>query len=179
MVAKKSLPLSLVYKLLEPGPVTLVTTALKDQSNVMTMTWHMMIDFEPPIFACIISDENFSFDFLMKTGECVINIPSEKLAKKVVQVGNSSGKNIDKFKKFDLKKERASCVDPPLLTECYASLECTVIDTSMAKKYNLFILQVVKAWIRPQKTRVRMLHHCGCGVFVVDGKIIKLFSKKK
>jgi len=178
-MAKRAFPLSQVYQLLEPGPVTLVTTAFKNQANVMTMSWHMMMDFEPPIFACIISDQNFTFELLMKTGECVINIPSTELAETVVKVGNVSGRKVDKFQKFHLAKERALSVDAPLLMDCYANLECKVIDQSMVKKYNLFIMQVIKAWIRPRKKRMRMLHHCGRGVFVADGKILKLPSKKK
>lgn len=178
-MAKKSLPLSKVYQLLEPGPVTMVTTSRKGVPNVMTMTWHMMIEFEPPIFACIISDENFTFDILKQTKECVINIPTVELAAKAVKVGNVSGAKFDKFKKFRLAQEAASQVQAPLLTECYANLECKVIDTKMTAKYCMFIMEVVKAWIRPTKKRPRMLHHCGNGVFVVDGDVIKLPSKKK
>lgn len=175
---KKSFPLSKVYQLLEPGPATLVTTADKDRSNVMTMTWQTMIDFEPPILACVISDQNYTFGLLKKTRECVINIPTVERAKQVVDIGNTSGRRIDKFKKFALLTEPASKVKAPLLTGCYASFECKVIDMSMAAKYNIFILQVLKAWIRPQK-KPRMIHHCGNGVFVVDGKVIKFPSRKK
>jgi len=61
----------------------------------MTMTWQMMIDFEPPVFACVISNRNFSFKALTETKECVINIPPVELAEKVVKVGNVSGRKID------------------------------------------------------------------------------------
>lgn len=178
-MTRKSIPLSQVYRLLEPGPVVMVTTASKDQKDVMTMSWHMMIDFEPPILGCVISDQNYTFDILKKTRECVINIPTVELAAKVVGVGNTSGRKVDKFKKFQLLQEPASHVNVPLLAECYASLECKVIDMKMATKYNLFILEIVKAWIRPMKKRPRMIHHCGKGIFVVDGDVIKLPSKKK
>jgi flavin reductase (DIM6/NTAB) family NADH-FMN oxidoreductase RutF len=76
-------------------------------------------------------------------------------------------------------KEPALQVQAPLLSECYANLECRVIDMEMAAKYNIFILEVIKAWIRPAKKRVRTIHHCGRGVFVVDGKVIHFLSKKK
>lgn len=178
-MAKKSFPLSKVYQLLEPGPLVMVTTAHAGKTNVMTMTWHMMIDFEPPILACVISDQNYTFDLLKKSKECVINIPTVELAAKAVKVGNSSGSKIDKFEKFHLLQEKASQVEAPLLTGCYANLECKVIDMKMAKKYNIFILQVLKAWVRPTKKRPRTIHHCGNGVFVVDGDIFKLSSKKK
>jgi hypothetical protein len=49
----------------------------------------------------------------------------------------------------------------------------------MAEKYNIFIVEVLKAWVTPSKKRHHMLHHCGNGVFTVDGKVIKVFSKKK
>lgn len=176
---KKSVSLSEVYRLLEPGPVVLVTTSLKGKPNVMTMSWHMMIEFEPPTLGCIISGQNYTFDILKKTKECVINIPTVELIEKVVGVGNVSGQEVDKFEKFHLLEEPASLVKAPLLGECYASLECKVIDMKMAKKYNMFILEVLKAWIRPTKEKPRMIHHCGKGVFVVDGDVITLPSVKK
>ena len=176
---KKSFPLSKVYQLLEPGPVVLVTTALKEKTNIMTMSWLMMIDFEPPIIGFVMSAQNYSYDFLKASKECVINIPTVELASQVVGVGNTSGRKVDKFKKFQLTQEPASQVNAPLISECYANLECKVIDTKMATKYNIFILEVLKAWVTPSKTRPRMIHHCGNGVFVVDGKIFKLPSKKK
>ena len=49
----RSYPLSKVYQTIEPGPVVLLTTAEAGRANVMTMSWHMMVDFEPPLIACI------------------------------------------------------------------------------------------------------------------------------
>lgn len=68
----------------------------------MTMSWHTMIDFEPPILGCVISNGDYSFNAIKKNKECVINIPTVELAKKVVGIGNTSGRTVDKFKKFDL-----------------------------------------------------------------------------
>jgi flavin reductase (DIM6/NTAB) family NADH-FMN oxidoreductase RutF len=176
---KKNLPLSRVYQLLEPGPVVMVTTSLNGKPDIMTMSWHMMVDFEPPVVACVISNRNYTFDIIKKTKECVINIPTEELAAKVVKVGNCSGRKVDKFKKFELTQEPASFVKAPLIAECFVNLECKVIDTKMATKYNIFILEVLKGWITTSKEKVRTIHHCGNGVFAVDGKVIKLPSKKK
>lgn len=72
----------------------------------------------------------------------------------------------------------ASLINSPLIKECYANLECRVIDMKMATRYNLFILEVVKAWIKPSKKHPSTIHHLGKGVFMVAGKIIKLPSKK-
>lgn len=176
---KKSVALSKVYQFLEPGPVTMVTSFCEGKANVMTMSWHTMIDFVPPILGCVISDQNYSFDLIRRAHECVINIPTVEMIRRMVRVGNVSGKNVDKFKKFKLATEPASLVQAPLLSECFISLECKVIDASMAEKYNLWILEVVKAWKRPMKCRARMIHHQGHGLFVIDGELIKIPSQKK
>ena len=178
-MAKKTYPLSRVYQLLEPGPVLLVTTAHKGKANIMTQSWHTMMEFEPPLVGCVISGNNYSFDALVKTKECVLSIPSVELAKQVVGIGNCSGSKVDKFKKFALTPLPASVVAPPLITECYANLECKVADTRMVNKYNFFVLEVVKAWIDPAIKNPRTLHHQGKGVFMVAGDTIKLSSKMK
>ncbi|MEN6459420.1 MAG: flavin reductase family protein [Thermoguttaceae bacterium] len=176
---KKSFPLSKVYSLLEPGPVVLVSTVREGRPNVMPLSWQTMFDFEPPTFGCIISDRNATFDTLKATKQCVVNIPTVELAEKVVACGDCSGRKVDKFAKFGLTAVPASQVDAPLVAECYANLECRVIDTRMVNKYGLFILEVVKAWIDPARKHPRMIHHLGRGMFAVDGRTIKLRSKAK
>ena len=79
--AQCKLPLSRVYGLLEPGPVVLLTTAHKGRVNVMTMSWHTMMEFEPPLVGCVVSGRNFSFDLLRASKECVLAVPSSALAK--------------------------------------------------------------------------------------------------
>ncbi len=172
----KELLLSEVYQLLEPGPVVLLTTTRKGRANVMTMSWHIMIEFEPPQVACVVSSANYSFAALRASGECVIAIPARKLATKVVKVGNSSGRDIDKFRTFGRAPMRAQCVAPPLVADCFANLECRVADTRFVNRYNLFVLEVLKAWVDPAQRRPKTIHHHGYGKFVVDGKTIKLNS---
>jgi len=88
-MARKSFPLSKVYGLLEPGPVVLLTTALAGRANIMTMSWQTMLEFEPPLVGCVISNGNHSFGLLQASNEGVINIPSVEIAKKVVGCGNT------------------------------------------------------------------------------------------
>ncbi len=175
----KQLSLSKVYQLLEPGPVVLLTTARKGRANVMTMSWHMMVEFEPPLVACVVSNANHSFAALRASGECVIAIPARALARKVVQVGNSSGRDLDKFAAFGLTPVPAERVKPPLVAECFANLECQVADTRLVRAYNLFILEVRKAWIDPAQKNPKTIHHQGYGNFVVDGATIRLKSRMR
>jgi flavin reductase (DIM6/NTAB) family NADH-FMN oxidoreductase RutF len=173
----KDLPLSKVYQLLEPGPVVLLTTTHKGRADVMAMSWHMMVEFEPPLIACVVSNADYSFAALRATKQCVIAIPALELAPKVVAVGNCSGRSVDKFERFGLTPIPAQRVAPPLVAECFANFECEVADSRLVNKYNLFVLEVVKAWIDPAQRNPKTIHHHGNGRFAVDGKMIKLKSK--
>lgn len=174
----KNFPLSRVFELIEPGPVVLVTTFHRGRANVMTMAWHMMVEFTPPQIACILSNLNFSFTALKATRQCVIAVPARRLAATVVKVGNMSGRRRDKFAELGLTPKPASRVKAPLIAECFANLECRVIDTRLVDEYCLFILEVVKAWHDPAQKNPKTLHHRGHGVFAVDGEIIRLPSRK-
>ncbi len=178
-MARRSFALAKVYGLLEPGPVVLLTTAHKDRRNIMTMSWHSMLDFEPPLLACVVSNRNYSFEVLRKSRQCVIAIPSVDIADKVVGCGNSSGEETDKFSEFALTPHKAKRVGAPLLAECYANLECRVVDTGMVNKYNMFVMEVVQAWVDRDIKNPRTIHHLGWGNFMVAGEHIKLNSKMR
>src|ERR1035437_514511 len=177
MIVMKDLPLSNVYQLLEPGPVVLLTTAHKGRANVMAMSWHMMVEFEPPLIACVVSNANFSFAALRATKECVIAVPALNLAPKIVEIGNCSGRDVEKFQRFGLTPMPAQRVTAPLVAECFANLECIMADTRLVNKHNLFVLEVVKAWTDPAQKNPKTIHHHGYGRFAVDGEMIKLKSK--
>lgn len=178
-MTRRNFPLSKVYGLLETGPVILLTTAHKGRQDVMAQSWHTMLEFEPPQIAAVVSNRNASYDMLKATRECVIAIPTAELADAVVGCGNTSGRRVDKFKKFGLTVAAAQQVGAPLIAECYANLECKVIDTRMVNRYGLFVLETVKAWIDPAWKDPRTLHHRGNGYFMVAGETFKSTSCMK
>jgi flavin reductase (DIM6/NTAB) family NADH-FMN oxidoreductase RutF len=178
-MARKSLPLSRVYGLLEPGPVVLLTTMGRERPNIMALSWHTMLEFEPPLVACVVSDLDYSFELLKNSSECVINIPTGDIARQVVGCGNTTGAEVDKFEQFHLTAIPAEKVGAPLIGECYANLECRLVDTDMVPRYSLFVLEVVKVWIDPSAKDPRTLHHRGRGSFMLAGETIKLKSKMK
>lgn len=91
----RTYPLAQTYRLLEPGPVLLLTTADRGRANVMTLSWHLMMEFEPPLIGCVVSPGNFSFRALRRTRECVLAVPGRDLAVQVVDIGNCSGREVD------------------------------------------------------------------------------------
>lgn len=169
---KQDFPLHRVREHLETGPIVLVSSAYKGETNIMTMGWHMMMEFTPALVACIISNQNHSFELIRRSRQCVINVPTVDMIDAVVRIGNATGGEIDKFETFGLTKASAAVVKAPLIGECYASFECRLADASRIEKYNMFIWEVVKAHVSPAPRRPKTIHYKGNGVFRVAGEQI-------
>ena len=168
-LAMEELPLCKAFQLIEPGPVVLVTTASGRKKNIMTISWHMVMDFTPRI-AFVTGPWNHSFKALMQKKECVIAVPGADLSARVVKIGACSGSDTDKFSKFALTPVKAMSVKAPLIAECLANIECKVVDH--IKKHDIFILEALHAWINTGRKERRTFHANGDGTFVVDGKVI-------
>ena len=166
---KKDFPVSDVRRFLEPGPIVLVSSAWEGETNIMTMGWHMVMGFEPSLIGCYIWEENHSFDVIRRAKACVINIPTEDLAPKVVDIGNSSGRDTDKFAEFGLTAIPGADVEAPLIRECYANFECRLVDASLIQRYSLFVLEVVKAHVATSPKFPRTIHYRGDGLFMISG----------
>jgi flavin reductase (DIM6/NTAB) family NADH-FMN oxidoreductase RutF len=170
----KEISATQTYRVLEPGPIVMVTTSDKGKPNVMTMGFHMMIQHAPPLIGCVIGPWDHSYETLKDTGECVIAVPGLDLAETVVDVGNCSGDRVDKFQRFGLKTRKAKDVSAPLIADCLANIECEVIDRRNVEPYNLFILEAKRLWVNEGRKERRTLHHRGDGSFTVDGGTLDL-----
>jgi flavin reductase (DIM6/NTAB) family NADH-FMN oxidoreductase RutF len=167
--AKHDFPVSEVRRFLEPGPIVLLSSAWKTRRNVMTMGWHMVMEFEPSLIGCYIWTEDYSRELVRKSRECVINVPTADIAETVVRIGNTSGRDIDKFETFGPTPMAGEQVKAPLIGECYASFECKVVDLSLVRRYSLFVLEVVKAHVARSPKFPRTIHYRGDGVFMISG----------
>ena len=168
--AKHDFPVSDIRRFLEPGPIVLVSSAWRGEANIMTMGWHMVLEFVPSLVGCMITGGNHSFELIRKARECVINVPTVDLAEQVVGIGNCSGADTDKFARFKLTAQPATKVKAPLIAECYASFECKLTDTSLINTYSLFVFEVVKAHVATSPRYPTTVHYRGDGVFMISGK---------
>jgi flavin reductase (DIM6/NTAB) family NADH-FMN oxidoreductase RutF len=169
---KHDFPVSEVRRYLEPGPIVLVSSRWEDETNVMTMGWHTVMEFTPALVGCVIASSNHSFELIRQSRECVINLPTAALTDTVVRIGNSSGAEIDKFREFALTAQDASEVKAPLIRECHANFECRLHDDALVDRYNFFIFEVVKAHVASSPKHPETIHYKGDGVFMVAGRII-------
>jgi hypothetical protein len=51
------------------------------EGNIITMGWHMVLEFSPSLVACCISSTNHNFEMTRRSQECVINVPATDLVK--------------------------------------------------------------------------------------------------
>jgi flavin reductase (DIM6/NTAB) family NADH-FMN oxidoreductase RutF len=176
-VTKRDFPVDDVRRLLEPGPIVLVSSAWKGTTNIMTMGWHMVMGEDPSLLGCFIWDQNHSFEMIRKSRECVINVPTADMAKTVVQIGNSTGSEIDKFAEFGLTAVPGQKVRAPLIEECYANFECKLVDSSLIDRYSLFVFEVVKGYVRTKPQFPKTLHYRGDGLFMIAGPTVRRYRR--
>jgi len=162
----QSLKLSKAFTLIEPGPVTLVTTRDGGKNNIMTISWTMVMDFTPR-FAITTGAWNYSFKALKKTRECVVAIPTADLLDTVVGIGTCSGVDTDKFARFKLTAVPGKVVKAPLIRECLANIECKIVE--FISRHDIVVLEGVAAYVDSSRKEKRTLHAVGDGTFIVDG----------
>jgi flavin reductase (DIM6/NTAB) family NADH-FMN oxidoreductase RutF len=95
----------------------------------------------------------------------------------VVKIGNSSGRDIDKFSEFGLTPKPGTHVRSPLIEECYANFECQLTDASWVPKYNLFVFEVVKAHVATAPKTPKTIHYRGDGEFMISGAETRKYRK--
>jgi len=166
---KLDFPVHEIRRFLEPGPIVLVSSAWKGATNIMTMGWHTVMEFQPSLVGCVIASGNHSFEMIRRSMECVINIPTVDIAATAVKIGNCSGSDTDKFAEFRLTATPADTVAAPLIGECYASFECRLADAALVDRYNFFIFEVVKAHVAKSPKYPKTIHYRGDGTFMVSG----------
>ncbi|MDR0721017.1 MAG: flavin reductase [Treponema sp.] len=63
---------------------------------------------------------------------------------------------------------KGELVNAPLIKECYANIECRVVD--YIKKHGIFVLDAVAAWVDEKRGEKRLFHAIGDGRFTADGE---------
>ncbi len=132
------------YRLLNPGPVVIVSVADSERDNLFAVTWNMPVRKDPPMLALLSGKRHFSYPFIERTGEFGINIPDRSLIDAVYGCGTTTGrKERDKFARFGLTRQPAERIKVPLVAEAVANLECRVAQVVDLGASALVIAQVL------------------------------------
>lgn len=179
--------LSIASRLLNHGPVTLVSSAHDGARNVMAAAWAMPLDFDPPKVAVVIDATAYTRGLVEASGEFALNLPCRTLAEQVLLAGSASGREVDKFAHARLEAFAAARIGAPLVAGCVAWLECRVLPRpDNEQRHDLFLAEVVAAQADDRVFRdgrwrfdeaaddLRTLHYFGGGVFAATGACVDL-----
>ena len=128
---------------LYPNPVVMVSCSDGTKDNIITLAWVGTVCSNPPMISISIRPSRYSNELISASMEFVINIPEEKMLKACDFCGTNSGRDIDKFKKLDLTKEKGFIVNAPLIKECPINIECKVRQIIHLGTHDMFIGEVL------------------------------------
>ncbi len=133
-------PGTLIY----PLPAVMVSCGDSPENyNIITVAWTGTICSDPPMCYISVRPERHSYDIIKRTGEFVINITTEALARQTDWCGVRSGRDYNKFKEMQLTSEPAQLVKAPLIAESPLSIECRVKEIKPLGSHDMFIADVL------------------------------------
>lgn len=181
-------PLAKAYRLLNHGPVVLVSSAHGDTCNVMAAAWSMPLDFDPPKVTVVIDKATLTRQLVEASGVFALNIPCAAMAAQTLAVGTDSAHTVPgKLAQHGITTFAASQIAAPLVQGCVGWLECRVLpEPHNQNQYDLFIADVVAAWADGRvfsqdrwhfdaaPDALRSLHYVAGGQFYATGKSMQV-----
>lgn len=133
-------PGNMIYPL--PAVMVSVTDG-EGNDNIITVAWTGTVCTNPAMAYISVRPSRYSYDMIRKTGEFVINLTTEKLAFATDFCGVRSGRDVDKFRKLNLTKEKAQFVSAPMIGEAPVSIECRVREVKELGSHDMFLADVL------------------------------------
>lgn len=170
MASKREIELRDALRLIAPGPVTLVSTIYHDHPNLMTASWLQPLSLSPTLISVAVQPNRLTHEYMTKTDVFAVNIPTIDLLSQVHLCGFRSGREGDKFELARLTPEEGAAVEAPLVSECVAHIECTVLDRHTIGDHDLFVGRVLRVTANDEAFGAvwnvgvdagQLLHHLG------------------
>lgn len=131
-------------RMLNPGPLTIVTTSWRAGSNAAPIAWTMPLAMEPPLIGLAIHPHRHTADMIRFSEEFVINIPGPDLLKVAHFLGSQRGLDTKKLEAAGVDLLSGLRLDAPLIDGCLAWIECGLRDVIPIGDHTLFVGEAVK-----------------------------------
>jgi len=142
-------PPSTAARLLLGGPVALVTTSWRGQTNVMPLAWHMPVSTDPALIAIAVEQSRYTVDMIDHSEEFALNIPKRPMLHHVQYLGSLRGEHVDKLDAAQWNYFGAARVTAPLLEDCAAWIECGVRHALPFGDHVVYIAEVMAVHVDP------------------------------
>lgn len=131
-------------RMLNPGPVAIVTTAWRGMFNAAPIAWTAPLSIEPPLVGCVIHPHRHTSDMIKFSDGFAINIPGPALLKQTAFLGTQTGLDNNKLEAAGLETFAPLMIDAPLIEGCLAWIECTLQDVIRTGDHTIFVGEPVK-----------------------------------
>ncbi len=130
--------------MLYPLPAVMVSCADREgNDNIITVAWTGTICSDPAMLYISVRPNRFSHHMIEESGEFVVNLTTETLAKATDFCGVRSGKEIDKWKETGLTRKKAVSLQyAPAIAECPVNIECQVTEIKRLGSHDMFLAKV-------------------------------------
>jgi flavin reductase (DIM6/NTAB) family NADH-FMN oxidoreductase RutF len=130
-------------RLLVGGPVVLVTTRWRDETDVMPAIWTTPLSRTPPFVGVAVNPARHTHDMIRFSEEFALNFPSRELRDHTQYFGTVSGRDVGKLDLSRLPTFKAAKINAPLLENCIAHIECGLEDALRIGDHTLFVGRVL------------------------------------
>lgn len=138
--------------MLNPTPVVLVSCAQKDNPEIrdlVTVAWAGTVNSDPPMVSVSLRKERYSHGLISGSGEFVVNLVDEALAKATDFCGVRSGRDLDKAKETGLTLVPAEGMEAaPRVDGAPVSLSCKVKQVLPLGSHDMFLAEVTAVAVR-------------------------------
>lgn len=127
-----------------PLPAVMVSCQRPGQRpNIITVAWTGTVCTNPAMAYISVRPERYSYDIIRETGEFVINLTTEKLARATDFCGVRSGREVDKFREMHLTPQKGEHIQAPLIAESPVNIECRVVQVQELGSHHMFLAKVL------------------------------------
>ena len=126
-----------------PRVAIIVTAQAKGKANAMAVAWHSVISVNPPLYGVSIAPKRFTYELIADSKEFGVNFLPFEMAELVASVGGSSGREMDKFQKFNIALDKPVKTAVPILKNAYAAYECRLVDDKLYGDNRLLVGEIV------------------------------------
>ena len=126
-----------------PRVAAIVTAQAKGKDNAMAVAWHMPISFNPPLYGVALSAKRFTYQLIAESKEFGVNFLPFEAAELAASVGGSKGEEVNKFRQFNIAKDKSARTAVPILKDAYAAFECKLVDDRDYGDHKLLVGEIV------------------------------------
>ncbi|MCP4132811.1 MAG: flavin reductase family protein [bacterium] len=167
---KVSLPIKDSHRVINPGPVILVSSGNEEARTISTIAWHMPVSSSPKLVGVALAHKRYTLELIKQSNCFCVNVPDHKILEQVVFCGTYSGRKIDKYKETGLTPAACKAIGGFYVDECVAHIECEVAELIEAGDHTIVLGKVVEAYTNEELitqdgvidiNKVELIQHLG------------------